>query len=72
MSVCVCFTLKTKTSVPLVANKIVFNVDFAVPENHLVKIVESEKSDKTIDLAGELRMIWNKWVTVILIIGKET
>ena len=34
-------------------------VDFVVPENHRVKIKESEKMDKYLDLARGLKKLWN-------------
>ena len=42
--------------------------NFAVPVGHIVKIEESEKRDKYLDLAQELKKIWNMKVTVILIV----
>ena len=43
-------------------------VDFAVPTNHKVKIIESKKRDKSSNLTGELRKLWNIRVTVIPVI----
>ena len=43
-------------------------VDFAVPADHRIKLKECEKRDKYIDLAGELKKIWNKKVTIIPIV----
>ena len=43
-------------------------VDFAVPANHRVKLKESEKRDKYLDLARELKKILNMKVTVIPIV----
>ena len=41
-------------------------MDFAVPANHKVKLKESEKSDKYLDLVRELKKkLWNMNVTVI-------
>ena len=42
-------------------------MDFAVPANQRVKIKETEKRDKYLDLARELKK-WNIKVTVILIV----
>ena len=36
-------------------------VDFAVPAHHNVKLKESEKSDKYLDLARELKKIYGTW-----------
>ena len=42
---------KKKRSCPL--------VDFAVPADHRVKLKENEKIDKYLDLARELKKLWN-------------
>ena len=41
---------------------------FAVLADHRVKLEESEKRDKKLDLARELRRLWKMKVTVIPII----
>ena len=33
-------------------------MDFAVPPDHRVKLMESEKKDKYLDLDGELKKNW--------------
>ena len=43
-------------------------VDFAVPADHRVKLKESEKKDKYLDLTRELKKLWNMKVTFIPII----
>ena len=43
-------------------------VDFAVPADHRVKMKEREKIDKYLDLARELRKLWNMRVKVIPIV----
>ena len=43
-------------------------VDFAVPADHRVKLKESEKKDKYLDLARELKKLWKMKVTVLLIV----
>ena len=43
-------------------------VDFAVPDNHRVKLKESEKKDKYLDLAGEFKKLCNMKVTIIPIV----
>ena len=43
-------------------------VDFAFPMDHRVKLKESKKSDKYLDLARELKKLWNMKVTVIPIV----
>ena len=39
-----------------------------VPADHRVKLKEDEKRNKYIDLARELKNLWNMKVTVILIV----
>ena len=34
-------------------------VDFAVPADHRIKLKESEKKDKYLDFARELKKLWN-------------
>ena len=43
-------------------------VDFAVSADHRVKLKESEKKEKYLDLARELKKMWNMKVTFIPII----
>ena len=43
-------------------------VDFAVPADHRIKLRECEKKDKYLDLARELKKLWNMQVTIIPII----
>ena len=43
-------------------------VDFVVPADHRVKMKESEKIDKYLNLARELRKLWNMRVTVVSIV----
>ena len=51
-------------------------VDFAVPADHRIKLKECEKKDKYLDLARELKRLWNMKVTIIPIVicafGTET
>ena len=45
-------------------------MDFGVPADHRVKLKESEKKDKYLDLARELKNLWYIRVTFIpLVIG---
>ena len=44
-------------------------MDFAVPANHRAKLKESEKKDKYLDLARELKKLWNMKVTIKLIVS---
>ena len=43
-------------------------IDFAVPANHRIKLKECEKRDKYLDLARELKKLWNMKVTIIPIV----
>ena len=43
-------------------------LDSAVPANYRVKLKESEKRDRYLDLAGELKKQWNMKVMVISIV----
>ena len=43
-------------------------VDFAVPADHRIKWKESEKKDKHLDLARQLKKLWNMNVTIIPIV----
>ena len=43
-------------------------VDFAVPADHRVKMKENEKMDKYLDLARELKKLWNMKVKMISIV----
>ena len=43
-------------------------VDFAAPADHRIKLKESEKNDKNLDLARELKTLWNVKVTIVPIV----
>ena len=43
-------------------------VNFAVLADHRIKLNESEKKDKYLDLARELKKLWNMKVTIIPIV----
>ena len=40
-------------------------VDFAVSADHRINLKESEKKDKYLDLARELKKLWNMKVTIV-------
>ena len=42
-------------------------MDFFVPVDHRVKLKESKKKDKYLDLTRELKKLWNIKVMVIVI-----
>ena len=45
-------------------------VDFAIPADHRIKLKECEKNDKYLDLARELKKLWNmKETSVLIVIG---
>ena len=44
-------------------------VDFIVPTDHRVKLNKSEKKNKYLDFARELKKLWNMKVTVIPIVN---
>ena len=43
-------------------------VDFAVPADHRIKLKECEKKDKYLDLARELKKLWNMKMTIVSIV----
>ena len=43
-------------------------VDFAVPANHRINLKEYEKKDKYLDLAKELKELWNMKVTIVTVV----
>ena len=43
-------------------------VDFAVPADHRINLKESEKKDKYLDLARELKKPWNMKITIVPIV----
>ena len=43
-------------------------VDFAVPADHRINLKESEKKDKYLDLARELKKLWNMKVPIVPIL----
>ena len=43
-------------------------VDFAVPVDHRINLKESEKKNKYLDLARELKKLWNMKVTIVPIV----
>ena len=43
-------------------------VDFAAPADHRINLKECEKKDKYLDLARELKKLWNMKVTIVPIV----
>ena len=43
-------------------------VNFAVPADHRIKLKECEKKDKFLNLARELKKLWNMKVTIIPVV----
>ena len=52
----------------MIKMKICKIVDFAVPADHRINLKESEKKDKYLDLARELKKLWNMKVTIVPIV----
>ena len=44
-------------------------IDFAVPADHRINLKVCEKKDKYIDLARELKKLWNMKVTIVPIVN---
>ena len=44
------------------------NCYFAVPTDHRIKLKECQKKDKYLDLARELKKLWNMKVTIVPIV----
>ena len=49
-------------------NRICKIVDFAVSADHRIKLKECEKKDKYLDLARELKKLWNMKVSIVPIV----
>ena len=43
-------------------------MDFPVPDDHRIKLKESEKKDKYLDFARKLKKLWNMKMTIIPIV----
>ena len=43
-------------------------MNFAIPADHRIKLKEREKKDKYLDLAWEVKNLWNMKVTIIPIV----
>ena len=43
-------------------------MDFAVPADHRINLKKCEKKDKYLDLARELKKLWNMKVTIVPIV----
>ena len=43
-------------------------IDYAVPADHKTKLKECEKKDKYLDLARELKKLWNMKVSIVAIV----
>ena len=43
-------------------------VDFVLTADHKIKLTESEKKDKYLDLARELKKLWNMKVKIIPVV----
>ena len=47
---------------------VIIIVDFAVSADHRINLKECEKKDKYLDLARELKKLWNMKVTIVQIV----
>ena len=43
-------------------------MDFALPAEHRINLKKCEKKDKYLDLASELKKLWNMKVTIVPIV----
>ena len=59
---------KTRPYNNLKKKRISKTVDFAVPADHRIKLKKWEKKDKYLDLARELKKLWNMKVTIVPIV----
>ena len=65
------FNQKTKPNNNQQKKRSCKTVDFAVPADLRIKLKECEKKDKYLDLARELKKLWNMTVTIIPIVIGE-
>ena len=56
------------TTTIIIIIMIIIIIIFAVPADHRIKLKECEKRDKYLDLARELKKLWNMKVTIIPIV----
>ena len=61
-------TAKCQNSLVKRQNSSISNNSVAVPADHRIKLKECEKKDKYLDLARELKKLWNMKVTVIPVV----
>ncbi len=52
----------------IINKKRICKTDFDVPADHRINLKESEKKDKYLDLARELKKRWNMKVTIVPIV----
>ena len=51
-----------------ICNRVIKTVDLAFLADHRIKLKECEKKDKHLDLARELKKLWNMKVTIISVV----
>ena len=61
------FNIQTEHLIPARRPDLII-VDFAVPADYRINLKESEKKDKYLDLARELKKLWNMKVTIVPIV----
>ena len=52
----------------MIINRICKIDDFAVAADHIINLKENEKKDKYLDLARELKKLWNRKVKIVPIV----
>ena len=57
-----------KSSIITKKKRICKIVDFAIPADHRINLKECEKKDQYLDLARELKKLWNMKVTIVQIV----
>ena len=57
------------TTTTTATNRFCKIVDFAIPADHRIKLNEYKMKDKYLDLARELKKLWNMKVTIIPIVN---
>ena len=62
------FNIQTDHLIATKKKKIYKIVDFAVPADHRIKLKKCEKRDKYLNLARELKKLWNMKMTIIPIL----
>ena len=62
------FNIQTDHLIPARRPDLIIINDFAVPADHRIKLKECEKKDKYLELARELKKLWNLKVMIVPIV----